>query len=392
MNQKEPIWTKSFISLFFTNLSVFIVFYGLVSTLPLYAKDALNRTDEEAGLLMTIFLLSAIIVRPFSGKLLDIAGKRKMLLLSLFFYLICTILYYFITPFGGLLALRFFQGIWFSIVTTAAGSLAADIVPERRRGAGLGYFVMSTNLAVVVGPFIALFIIQSFSYDALFILMSILMIIGALVSLLIPKMEKVQPTKSSKRFTWNDLFEKKAMPIAILASLIAFSYGSVLSYLSIYAQEKGLLAYASFFFAVFAAVMLISRPFTGRIFDEKGPSYILIPGFLMFFLGLFILAFMNSAGLFLIAGAFVGLGYGALVPSMQTLAIQSTTHQRSGYATATFFTLFDTGIAIGSYVLGIIAVQLGYQSVYLLSSLLVLAVLVLYVATIGKRRNKKIAS
>lgn len=387
MNRKEPIWTKPFISLFMTNLSVFVVFYGLVSTLPLYAKDALSRTDEEAGLLMTIFLVSAIIVRPFTGKLLDIIGKRKMLLVSLFFYLICTVLYYFITPFEGLLALRFFQGIWFSIVTTAAGSLAADIVPEARRGAGLGYYVMSTNLAVVIGPFIALFIIQSYSYDVLFILMSVLMVIGALVALLIPEVEIGRNENLAKGFTWNDLFEKKAMPIAFLASLIAFSYASVLSYLSIYAQEKGLLPLASFFFVVFAAVMLITRPFTGRIFDEKGPAYILIPGFLLFFFGLFLLSFMNSAGVFLIAGAFVGLGYGALVPSMQTLAIQSTTHQRSGYATATFFTLFDSGLAVGSYVLGIIAVQMGYRNVYLLSALLVLVVLVLYGLIIQKRRN-----
>ncbi|WP_262173595.1 MFS transporter [Saccharococcus sp. Marseille-Q5394] len=387
MNYKEPIWTKPFISLFLTNLSVFIVFYGLVSTLPLYAKDALSRTDEEAGLLMTIFLVSAIIVRPFSGKLLDIVGKRKMLLISLFFYLICTILYYFITPFGGLLALRFFQGIWFSIVTTAAGSLAADIVPKTRRGAGLGYFVMSTNLAVVIGPFIALFIIQSYSYDALFILMSVLMTTGALVALLIPELETGHNENKSKGFTLNDLFEKKAMPIAILASLIAFSYASVLSYLSIYAQEKGLLPQASFFFVVFAAVMLITRPFTGRIFDEKGPAYILIPGFLLFFFGLFILSFMSSPGLFLIAGAFVGLGYGALVPSMQTLAIQSTTHQRSGYATATFFTLFDSGLAVGSYVLGIVAVQMGYRNVYLLSSILVIAVLALYILVNRKRQR-----
>lgn len=387
MNHKQPIWTKPFISLFLTNLSVFIVFYGLVSTLPLYAKDALSRTDEEAGLLMTIFLVSAIIVRPFTGKLLDIVGKRKMLIVSLFFYLICTVLYYFITPFEGLLGLRFFQGIWFSIVTTAAGSLAADIVPKTRRGAGLGYYVMSTNLAVVVGPFIALFIVQTNSYDALFILMSILMTIGSLVALLIPKVEVMRSEKMSKGFTWNDLFEKKAMPVAILASLIAFSYASVLSYLSIYAQEKGLLPLASFFFVVFAAVMLITRPFTGRIFDEKGPAYILIPGFLLFFFGLFILSFMNSTGLFLIAGAFVGLGYGALVPSMQTLAIQSTTHQRSGYATATFFTLFDSGLAVGSYVLGVIAVQLGYRNMYMLAGFLVLAVLVLYVLILQKRRS-----
>lgn len=378
MKSKPPIWTKAFISLFLTNLSVFIVFYGLVSALPLYATGALNRTDEEAGLLMTIFLLSAIIVRPFTGKLLDMIGKRKSLLWGLLFYLLSTILYIFITAFEGLLFLRFFQGIWFSIITTAAVSITSAIVPPSRRGAGLGYFVMSSNLAVVVGPFIALYIIQAYSFHILFITMSVLMVIGALVALLTPPTAKDPSSGTFKRLTWSDLFEKKALPVATVGSVISFAYASVLSYLSIYAQGKDLLHLASAFFAVYAAVMLGTRPFTGKLFDEKGPNYILIPGFLSFGIGLFILAFVNSPSVFLLAGVFVGFGYGALVPSLQTLAIQSTSERRSGYATATFFTFFDTGLAIGSYVLGILAVHFGYQKMYLLSAMLVFAVLFVY--------------
>lgn len=327
---------------------------------------------------MTVFLLSAIIVRPFTGKVLDIVGKRKMLWISLLFYLICTVFYYFIQPFMGLLVLRFVQGIWFSIATTASGSLAADNVPVKRRGAGLGYYTMSTNLAVVLGPFIALFIIQSYSFDVLFIVMSVLMVVGVLTSLLIPA-GNVPVNKSAKtKLALGDLFEKKAMPVAFLGSLIAFSYASVLSYLSIFAQEKNVLAFASTFFFVFAAVMLLTRPFTGKIFDEKGPQYILIPGMILFIIGLVLLAFMNSAVLFLVAAAFIGLGYGALVPSLQTLAVQSTTHERSGYATATFFTLFDTGLAVGSYVLGLIAIHYGYQNVYLTSATLIFLVFIGY--------------
>ena len=386
LGKKEPIWTRSFVSLFFTNISVFIVFYGLVTTLPLYAIGVLNRTDEEAGLLMTVFLLSAIVVRPFTGKILDIVGKRKMLWIGLVLYLICTILYYFIQPFAGLLVLRFVQGIWFSIITTATISIAADIVPIKRRGAGLGYFSMSTNLAVVLGPLIALSIIQSYSFDVLFIALSIFMIIGVLTSLSAPV--GVVPEKSDVKgnLSIGDLFEKGAIPVALLGSLIALSYASVLSYLSIYAQEKGLLALASTFFLVFAVVMLLTRPFTGRLFDEKGPQYVLIPGFIFFAIGLILLANMDSASSFLVAGAFVGFGYGALVPSLQTLAVQSTKHERSGYATATFFTFFDSGLAIGSFVLGLIALHFGYQYVYLTSGTLVLVVLILYMVI---RRKKK---
>lgn len=377
--KKEPIWTKSFVSLFFTNLAVFIIFYGLVSTLPLYAKDVLSRTDKDAGLLMTSFLLSAIIVRPFTGKLLDVFGKRKMLWTGLAFYLFCTVLYYFIEPFSGLLALRFMHGISFSIVTTATGSLAVDNVPRARRGAGLGYYTMSTNLGVVLGPMIALLLIQYFSYDVLFIAMSAFMLVGVFTSLSIPETQFPDANRVKTNIVLGDLFEKSAATVSIFAFLIAFAYASVLSFISIYAQNKGLLGLTSTFFFVFAAVMLIARPFTGRIFDEKGPQFVLIPGFITFVIGLFLLAFMDSTVVFLLAAAFIGFGYGSIVPSLQTLAMQSTTPERSGYATATFFTLFDAGIAVGSFIFGLIVAQTSFQFVYIISALLALCVVFLYV-------------
>ncbi len=372
--------------MFCTNFSIFIIFYGLVTVLPLYVTDTLDRSDEEAGLLMTIFLISAIAVRPFTGKLLEVAGKRRMLWVSLLLYLLCTIFYYFIELFSILLALRFIQGIWFSIATTASGALAADTIPTSRRGAGLGYFTMATNLAVVVGPLIALSLVQYFSYDTFFIVMSLIVVIGSVTALGIPKDERKAESPIRSKITWNDLFEKKAVAISIIAGCVAFSYSSILSYLSIYSQEKNVLYLTSTFFAVFAIVMLLTRPFTGRIFDEKGPNYIIIPGLVFLMIGFTLLAFMNGPVLFLISGAFIGLGYGAVVPSFQTMAIQSTSHARSGYATATFFTLFDSGIAVGSFVLGLVAVNLGYQNLYLFASIIVVVTLIVFIIRSRKTR------
>ncbi len=388
LNSREAIWTKPFISLFFTNMAVFTVFYGLISTLPLYAKDILTRTDEEAGLLISIFLLAAIVGRPFTGKILDLVGKRKMLIVSLLFYLLCTVLYLFIHSFFGLLAIRFVQGLWFSIATTASGALAADHIPVKRRGAGLGYFAMSTNVAVVIGPMIGLFIIQSFSYEILFISLSSLMFLGAAVSLSIPTDPLLESKAIKRKLSIDDLFEKRALPIALLACLFSFSYASVLSYLSIYAQQKQLLTFASTFFLVFAATMIITRPFTGKIFDEKGPAFIILPAFCAYILGLILLAFMDSFLLFITAGIFFGLGYGGVVPSMQTLAIQTAIRERSGYATATFFTFFDLGIAVGSYILGFIAVLFSYKTMYLTSAGVVVLVILLYLKMEQTKRQQ----
>ncbi|MGG2080863.1 MFS transporter [Lysinibacillus pakistanensis] len=389
--ENSKIWTKRFISLFLTNISVFFVFYGLVTTLPLYAIGELHQTDKEAGLLLSGFLLSAIIVRPFSGKLLDVFGKKMLLVLSIAGYFLCTVLYLFIHPFGLLLGLRFIQGIFFSIITTAAGSLAADIVPTKRKGAGLGYFTMSTNLAVVIGPFIGLLLIQYSSFNVLFIVMSICIVAGGILAATVNTDDLPKPAHQGKlTFKLNDLFERKALPTAAIASLVAFSYASVLSFLSVYAQQKGLMAIASLFYAVFAAAMLITRPYTGKLYDTRGPQFVIIPGIISFAIGLVMLAFVAGPVLFLSAAIFIGFGYGAVTTSLQALAVQSTALQRSGYATATYFTMFDLGIALGSYILGIIAVQAGYGAVYLTGAGLLVVVFIIYLLRLAKIKTKHV--
>ena len=390
MNQeeKQPIWTKSFISISLSNLFIFIAFYGLLTSLPIYVVDELHRSKLDAGLIVTIFLLSAIIVRPFSGKLLEDYGKKRMLMISLILFTICSFLYLWIEQYSLLLALRFFQGMWFSIATTATGSIAADLIPLKRRGEGLGYFVMSTNLAVVFGPLIALSLIQVTSFSTLFLVFALLISVGLLITAT-SKINEVRSTatKTKKRIQLSDLLDQKALPVAIIGSLVALSYSSVLSFLSIYAQELNLLDAASFFFVVFAVVMLVARPFSGRLFDTKGPHFIIYPALVLFLIGLYLLSITQSSFMLLLSGAFIGLGYGTVVPSLQTLAVQATDRHRSGHATATFFTFFDSGLALGSYILGIVATQLGYSTLYFITSAFMIVVIVCYKLVLNRKET-----
>lgn len=372
-------------------MSVFFVFYGLVNVLPIYVTSELKRGSEDAGLLLTIFLLSAIVARPFIGKILDVVGKRKMLVMSMVGYFVTTILYVFIKPFLLLLVLRFIQGIFFSVLTTANNAIAADTVPMEKRGRGLGYFAMSQNLAIVLGPFVALLLIQYVSFDALFWVMSAILLIGSTLVLTLRITEHEFPeVKPKLTFKMSDLIEKGAVPFALIGLFVAFSYSGVLSFLAVYAQEKGVLAVASFFYVVFAAAMLLSRPFTGRMFDTKGPNSIIMPGFILFAIGLLFMAWMPNAFVFLLAGALIGLGYGALVPSFQTLSVQKSPARRTSYATATFFTFFDIGIALGSFILGSVAAHKGYAMIYLVAGVVILIVGIFYI--LNTLRKSRIAT
>lgn len=387
--RQQPIWTKSFISISLTHFMVFMAFYTLLTTLPVYVINNLKGTEAQGGLIVTVMLAAAILIRPFSGKILEKLGKKKGLIISVFIFSVTMFFYMWVDHFMALLLLRFLHGVSFGLATTATGAIAADIIPPERRGEGLGYFAMAMNLAVVAGPFAGLTLLQFFSFQTLFLVLSIVMVTGAFSALAVHiPVHPSEKTAVTWTLTIKDLVETKALPIALISSLVAFSYSSVISFISVYATSSGLAAAASYFFLVFAAVMLASRPYLGRAFDVRGANFVIIPCLSIFAAGLIVLSFAGNSFILLTAAGLIGLGYGALLPSFQTMAIQAAPASRSGHATATFFMLFDSGIAAGSFVWGIVVASFGFQQLYITSAIVLLFVIgIFYFYQISKQRK-----
>src|SRR5699024_697398 len=154
-------------------------------------------------------------------------------------------------------------------MTTIAGVIVADIVPEKRRGEGMGYFAMAMNIAVVAGPFIGLLLIQYVSFRTLFFFLIGLLSVGLITSLL--SHHKQDPVELSTTTTMKlgDLIEVSVLSVSFIVALVGFSYGSILSFVPVYAEVIGLSKVSSYFFLVFAIVMIVFRPMLGRAFDEK---------------------------------------------------------------------------------------------------------------------------
>lgn len=373
--QLDKIWTKSFISISITQFLLFTVFYTLLATLPIYVIDYLNESQANAGLVVTFMLISAIMIRPFSAKIIDLIGKKKSLVLSVVAFALTTLLYIFIEQFIPLLIVRFIHGISFGIVTTATGTIAADLVPRARHGAGMGYFAMAMNLAMVVGPFIGLLSLTFITFKTLFIILSGFMIMSVLFSTLVQLTEsRVEKNQTTSRFkiTFRDLIEVKALPVAFINGLVGVAYASILSFVPVYANQLGLAATAGYFFLVFAVVMIAFRPYLGRIFDEKGPRVVLVPCLIIFALGLGLLGLTETGLVLLIAAGLIGLGYGTLLPGFQTIAIQKAGHDRSSQAMSTFLIFYDIGIAFGAYIWGITVEGYGFEMMYFISAFIVI--------------------
>jgi MFS family permease len=390
VGKQTRLWTKDFISISLSNFFLFMTFYFLLVSLPVMAIQQFDSSKTEAGLITTVFLISAILIRPIAGFGIERLGIRKILLTALMIFLFSSILYFFAHSMAVLLLVRFLHGIGFGMATTAAGGLVANIIPETRRGEGMGYFIMSANLAMVLGPFIGLTAIQLWDSTVLYLISALCSLLAFITGMIIrfPATEQLEKVQNS--FHLKNFFEASAVPIALVGAFFAFVYSSILSFVSVYAKEIGLIEVSSLFFVVYAAVLLISRPFTGKWFDNFGPNVIVFPAILLFAGGMYLLSASHSAFVFLLSAAFIGIGYGTIFPTLQTIAIHKTHPSKRGTATATFLSIFDIGIGLGSLVVGMIVAEVGFRSFYLNASLYVLVgIFVYYVLYTRKQSSTK---
>ena len=385
----QQLWNKSFILCLANNLFLFIFYFAQTTILPIYILNELHGTLAQAGLAMTLFMASSIAVRPFSGLIIEKFGRKKTLYVSEALFCLFSFAYLFADNLSFLLVIRFLHGIWFSILTTVTVPIANDFIPAQRKGEGMGYFVMSINLGIVLGPLLGLTLIQPLSYTMVAAILAGIICIGFIFCFMIPIQTEAKPvlTKGKQRLSMQDFVEKKALPVSIMAMIISFSYASIMSFISTFAESKNLLPYASLFFVVFAISMMSLRPITGKIYDRKGPNFVVYPAIALFSIGLIVLSQINSVTGLMIAAVFVGMGFGSAQPCLQTLSIQHSPKARIGHATSTFFTCYDIGIALGSILLGVLIAHQGYSFAYLLCAFITALSLVFYKLFVDRKHT-----
>lgn len=387
------LWTKNFISVSVSNFFLFMTFYFLLVTMPVYVLSEMGGKESDAGLATTIFLVSAILIRPIAGQWIEKFGGKVILLCSLVIFSGATLLYFSADTILALLLIRFIHGIGFGMGTTATGSIVASIIPDSRRGEGMGYFVLSSNLAMVVGPFLGLTVMQTWGVSTMLMMSTVAATTGLIMCLFIkvPKTtlnnDEGKIIKSS--FSFKELFEVKAIPIAVSGAFFAIVYSSLLSFVSIYAEDIGVGSVSSYFFVIYAVVLLLSRPYTGKWFDLYGANAIIYPSIFFFAIGMFILGNAHTTFMFLLAAAFAGLGWGTIFPSFQTIAITMAEPKRRPMATATFLSIYDIGIGLGSFIVGLAAAKVSLGNLYIYSSFYILIGIGIYFLLQGRQLRKE---
>ena len=203
----------------------------------------------------------------------------------------------------------------------------------------------------------------------------------------IPPLETDSLEPQTRGIKLSSYLEPAALPIAIITLGIAFCYSSVLSFLNSYAAEINLTEAASFFFIIYAISILLSRPFTGRLLDLKGPNLIMYPAFILLASGMLLLGTASNAFTLLLSGVLIGLGFGNMQSCTQAIAVKLTPPHRMGLATSTFYIFLDGGLGFGPSLLGLIVPYTGFSYMFIYLGVGSLFLIILYYFMHGRKER-----
>jgi MFS family permease len=364
------LWSKNFLLLLAGNVLIYQGILMLIPTFPVYIKQ-IGGNDLQASLPFALMSISALIMRSISGNAADKYGRRPLLILGLFLLIFFNCSFLYVSAIESILILRFFQGIGLGISSTILATIMSDIVPMQRRGEGTGYYSVSIVIATSLATIIGIELMKYYDFMVVLLVSTALTAVGMILALgiAIPPIKMLsKSTHKKSSLRWSDLFEKNALLPASLCFLHSIALGGIMSFIMLYGKEIGV-ENTWIYFIGHISMILISRPFAGKLFDQKGHAVVIVPGIVLMLIGLTWLSYAHSASSLFIASCFFGLGYGAAHPSLQAWAINRSPANRKGAANGTFLSSLDLGYAVGAVLLGSIATNTNYAMMYRISTL-----------------------
>lgn len=365
------------------------------------------------GLVLCCYTVSGLCVRPFSGYFLDRFPRKPIYILC---YSVCVSMflgYILAASLAWFIVLRTLHGMAFGGVSVGGNTLCVDIMPSSRRGEGLGYYGLTNNIAMALGPMTGLFMHNHVSYYGIFFTGMLVSMAGLLCALAvkarIPESIRLRheqsatalPTVSdvspSRKVSLDRFILLKGIPVSISLLLLSIPYGATTNFVAMYAKEIRINAPSGFFFTLMAAGMGVARMFAGKQVDRGYVTQYIHFGyypvaFAFASLGMcrFLAAYSleTATAVFFVVPVLLGIGFGVMFPAMNTLYINLAPNNQRATATSTYLTAWDVGLGIGILSSGFIAHVFTFYMVYLVGAALCVMSLVYFVRRVTPHYNK----
>ena len=374
---KKSLYSRDFIlascAYFFVFLSI-AVFY----LFPLFL-DQFQPSKSRVGLIMGIHSVTAILVRPFFGRVLDKRGGRKVALAGMLIIMLSTPGFFLVESAGWLaLVLRAINGIGWGVGTTALMAICSELSPPEKMAHSLGIIGAAGIIAGAAGPMLAEEVFRRYDFHAVFVLA----ILAALASLACVFAIREEPRGAVSRYaaSFANIRRHSFLVLAIIAVMpVAHgaARGAVLNFIALFGTSIGFDRIAPFFL-VFSIAAILTRLGAGDISDRYGRKKIIFPSAVMIGLNLFWIAGLHSYVWFLATGFIAGLGQGLIFPALSTYVIDFFGRENKGLALGLYLSLFDLGMGLGSPLWGWVSDVAGYRPMYVIAGSLIIVLTIIF--------------
>lgn len=389
---KEPLWNRNFTVISIGNFLLFFSFYLLLPMLPLYLSDTFSASKQVIGFVLSGYTLTALIVRPFGGFVVDNFQRKKILLICYFTFFIFFAGY---LVAGSLLlfaVIRTLHGFSFGSVTVANSTVAIDVMPPSRRAEGIGFYGISNNLAMAIGPTTALYMYEALpNFHYIFALSLVASGVGfAFVSTVKPRKREIK--RDNSPLSLDRFFLTKGIPEGITLIFFSFAYGILSTYLAIYGKEEiGIESGSGLFFMLMAVGLILSRLFSSNSLNKGLITQNISIGMILTIIGFSLFVVIREPWAYFSSAIIIGGGYGCLCPAYQTMFINLAPNSKRGTANSTYLTSWDAGVGAGVLIGGYIAEKVSYYGAYCVSiALCVVGVLLFLFHTARHYNNQKL--
>jgi MFS family permease len=356
----RKILTREFILGIFAQFAFISVFYILIPTLPIYLLRSGCR-EAEIGVLIGIFFISSLALRPFVGKALLRIPEKIFMIAGALLFVLTSFAYLLAPPFWPLFIVRAFQGIGLAFFHTASFTLIANISPEAHLGQSLSYFFLAPNISLALIPALGMFLINQFSFTYLFLVclgMSLctLLITSKLRGRPVAPLEDSSPQKGM-------LLSWKAIPPSIVSFLNFIMWGALTAFFPLYALNHGV-TNSGLFFTAIAIMFFLGRAFGGKILDVYSRDRVIPLLLVTSFISMVILAFSKNLTMFIFVAVIWGIGNALLTPAILAYVLDRVGSSK-GPAIGMYMLLSDFGLGLGPVIMGIIIRLSSYPIMFL---------------------------
>ncbi len=349
------------------SFTVFLSAFMLFPTAPFHILD-LGGTNFTAGLFLALLTYGSALSAPFTGALADRVGKRRTLIIASLTLSVLSVFYAVAPSTPILLSIVPLHGVFWSGLLTASAAYLLDLVPESRRAEGVAYWGLSTVGAIAVAPAIAFWVYDLGGWRSLCSVAAVLNVAMAGIALRLEEHEAhAEPHPRGSGF-----IEWRVLAVSLTLLLFSFGYGGITSFVALYAEASGTTDTSNrgVYFAALALVILMTRPFVGKLADRIGYKKVFVPCLALAAIGLALLLPGGSLVWLLTSAIVFGLGFGSAFPVFTAQVMQHVPKTRRGAAFGSMLAAFDTGIGTGSMALGYIIEHSGFTAAWALAAVL----------------------